>query len=482
MQTDPETKRLIRYIILSIGALILVSTVVWFFSNSFITIKTPSANAEISISQNGIVTKSLKGASVFTSVSPGSYTISVKEGIKMSTRYVQVGGGQFHTYSYTLKDVNQTQNISAVRANSLYLNGPNLNYVDLNQEANGYITASSTTISRSANDLRFSQIAWNREGKGIGLSSTLGTEETSSNVTSINGGALVNYPLPSGTENKSQSIAIAPNGTGWFAGGNLLFQQNGPELKKIYEAKHNITLLAATNTSALILEAINSDGDSLTMQLVSIRLDGSESRGESVSFHADPNLSLSGTYSPDGTHIILTSMGTGIIYTSDLKRVDQLPLQTTITSATWEDNSTILYATENNILAYSVETKTANTVGVSEQGSTITGLTYDTTSQAVAMSVLGSDSSDSIQLIKLVAPSMSITSAMQTLATYLPREYTMLSCRVNYNTLNSPTVLIEQRMSMDNEQNARDCEDAIKQTFEQVNINPSQFTYIKLLP
>lgn len=482
MQIDDNTKRLIRYCVIIFGILLLIGGIVWFFSNSWLTIKTPSSTAEISILQDGVVVKTLKGQSVFTSVAPGSYTVSVTDGEKMSTKYIVAPGGQFHTYTYALKEISQAKDITSVRANSLFANETSLRYVDMGDEASGYISVSQNSISRLSSDLRFSQIAWNSSGQGFGLSSTLGTEETSMGIAAISGDKAVNYPLPSDTENTGQSVAISPNGTGWFAGGNNLYQQTGTGLTRVYQAKQAITVLAATNNNALVVESTSSNGDSVTMQLVSVKPDGSETRGASFAFHADPNLSLGATYSPDGSHFVLTSLGTGIIYTNDLKETGRLPLDTMVTSAIWRDNSTILYAATNSILSYSLDAKTADVVGKSEPGSTITNLAYSPTNDSLVMSVTGSSSSDTIKQVNLKVQGTQPTSAEQALIAYLPREYTMLSCMANYNTFSGPTVVIEQRVSFDNEQNARDCETAVKQTFDQYNIDPAQFTYKQLLP
>lgn len=483
MLPEYDTKKVIRYAIFIVCGLLLLIGVIWFFSRSWLQVTAPSNNSDISIMRNGVEVLHAKGSSFFTSIDPGMYSVSVREGNKMSVRYINAPGGQFHTYAYTLQDTQTSRSIVSLHSTSLSGSDEGLSFINTDPEAKGYIRINTSSVSRLVDTLQFSQIAWNDIGQGFGLSQTLGTEETSFGITSISQGTSKNYSLPDGMQDGNQSVAISPNGTGWFAGKKSLYRQTISSLEKVVSVDNQLVVLAATDTTVLAAESIKSDGDTITMQLVSIQLNGSMKRGPSFSFHADPTLGMSASYSPDGSHIILTSTGTGIVYTSDLVEVDQLPLQTSVASATWKDDTTILYSSENRVLAYSLTSRIADVVGVSESGSTITEITYAPKIKTAYIATSGTTSNDTIQRIVLgTYPEGLETPAIQALSTYLPQEYTMLSCRAGYSTFAQPTVIIEQRVSTSNEQNAKDCIDATKELFSKYKIDPEQFTYQRFMP
>ncbi len=479
---ETQQKKIIRYAIVAAVVVSLIIGFFWFFANSWITIKTASKTAEITFIKNGItITKSAAGSSFFGGIEPGEYTVMVKDGDKMSARYITASGGRFQSYDFSLVSVSSSRVVISTFAYNLTSDGSGIAYIDSDNQTAGYFRLGDQ-VQNNAKQYHFSQIAWFDTAHGYGIVPSL-VSQTPTKVVLINNGSITETSIPTESENTNQSVAMAPNLTGWFAAGKSLYRQDGANLKRIYSANRPITVLSATNESVLVAEAITSDGDSMTMRLDRISNDGTQTKGVEFGFHADPNLSLTASYSPDGSIIVLSSMGTAAIYTKDFKPLEKLPLQTEIASVAWKDNATLLYVSKNHLLSYSLAQKVANVIGSSESGSTMTELSYNKTTNSVYSTVVGGTTGNTIQHINLdSAATQQASDTAKILLEYLPREYSIFSCRATFTTVTKPIVIIQQRPGSNSLQNAADCEDAVKQTFERYKIDPNQFTYQRLLP
>lgn len=481
-----DVKSLRKYILIGLGGLTLLILIIWYFSNSWLIVSTKATDATITIYQGGGTVKQQKGGWLFTPLSPGNYTVEVRNNSGASSKFSAQGNGAFAIIDLDVKPNHTPDDVIAQNASDISASRDNLAYVRTNQPQGLQLVTANSYSSIQTNQT-FESVQWLDPSFGVALTTPRGEgEKMESQVGIISSGKNFSpLTLPASVSNKAASVGVSANRDIFLSIESDLYRKkpSESEFRRIYSGKGPLSILSGSKNIVLFEQKNITNSDELVNgSIILLDADGKQKGSQDDSYAIDPTNTPSAAQSPDGKNIAVLIAGRITLYNDRLEKTQSLPQPGAVASLSWQDDKTLVFSAKNTLWLYSLQDETTRSLAFDSSDRTITTLSLDNDTNTVYFSSNGKTSNDVLRRVSIKDSSSTSSDTAKKLATVLPYDVSMALCRADYLNFTQPTIVITKLQENDaatTKENLQLCNDEIKAYLERQRIDTKSIKFIQ---
>lgn len=357
-------KRLIRYGIVLVGAILLISAIWFALTHGGIKVTTKSSGAIISVipkDNQGASTAVSTGTSLFSIIKTGTYIVIVKDGQKQIRTTVDVSLFKVAEVTLTPPDVGFSEAVTNISTPSFAVSSSSLSLLDGKENELAAIN-NSNSYSHTDKSISYESAVWQKEGDGYAVGRKSDTNDRVLVKIIGNKTQPVATPKPI-TPETYLAFDVTASGDFYLLQDGELFSSKGDGN---YQSKGN------ANKEASILSASASEVTFLyrnseeQCEIQFLKLSDKSTTKRSVDCIQDPSYTYSASWSPDSKQLALTT-GTSLdILDEKLNTMITIP-DRAAAHPVWLSNDTIVYTSGNSVWSYTLSTKTSSVIAATPE-------------------------------------------------------------------------------------------------------------------
>ena len=485
--SEAERLRKIRkYAIFGVIGVLLLILLTWYLSNGWVRISTDAKDATITVYQSTGKVTEVKGSSLFSSLRPGSYTITVVTNKGASSKLVELGYGTIHVSSITTHNESPAEPVITRNAMDISASNNHVSFIEP-EMSRGFSRISPDTYEHAARESTVQQIDW--------LSPDFGAAILTPATPSVNGkigdpvvgiidkGTIKDIPTPFSLRDLPLSVRVTDNSGVAVSAGNVAYVKSSLEagFKQVIKTERPVSILSAKK-NLILFEQKEEKNEVLHGTLISINEDGNRLGSLDVTHAVDPSNVPNADISPDNTLAVVTIAGTAFVYDMSLQEKHELPSPSTITSARWLNNTTIIYLSNHRVWKYDLDTKTASSLGKDTDDSQLYYVSIDREGGYAYYATVSTAAPSRIARVPLDSDKTSSrTELTDKLSIIFPFYASMALCRAEYVLLAEPSVLIVKQTEETPEQtevNLQFCRETVDAFLDKQQVDKSSLKFI----
>lgn len=422
----PRTKLFI--VLAAVSTVAIIGLLIFLSSRQKALLTVTSSDSQATITVNTLATgqavngtKGVEGR--FSQKVPvGDYVVTARNNASSVKQTITVKAGPEIKINLAFASILPLEMVAALPAANFIDNGRDFQFIHLDANTLTHINQQNQ-ISMIKN-YNFRNIKWADTTFGAGLASTGKFYLIKNLVPEI-------LDVPFSSTNNS-SLVIAPNQDIYVSNGTIVYRYHEGKFTKIFETKHSVNVMAASNDAVIVLEGGESKTGAKADEgyIVRINLNGQTKKVEGESYDSE--------WSPDGSKFIINGDEGTTVLSKDLKKLIQLP-QSNVNSPVWLDDNTLAFSIGSGLWRFDVST------GLSQQIASNPNLTFtrnylskDGTYLYVTTQNFRDGKNQSIQRVGLKG--QKVTPVASILGIILPN--TVGQCQLSYINFTAPTVVV----------------------------------------
>lgn len=364
-----------RIIVISIFAILILSTAWFFLTHGWVIIDAPSSSKVTIYSTK---TNSSKPAETdsgkATLLSTGTYTVRVEDRDGASEQIVSVS--PFHTekihLSIAKKQYFHTISNGQIRSPHTTPSGDSYYIVFDNSVSELWRESETQTPTRVFNYNDYvTSVAWSKsDGLGVVRINDI------PKLFLVRNNAIT---VLSDISISSDTSIVTDKNTGywWLLSGGVvsMMKPGDANLIKIRTISNTDSSIIAATSKAIVINSVNSSEDSPRLHV--LNLQNGEQTTIEVSHGYGTTMGFSCEWTPDGSRLLVVSNHTASLYSSDGKTKINTTLPAIVQTAIWKDSDTIIYGSENNLWEYSLSKHSSKNINRLDSYNIISGLDQD---------------------------------------------------------------------------------------------------------
>lgn len=468
-----------------IGTIVLI-LFAWYFSNGWVRISTDAKDATITVYQSTGKIKEIKGSSLFSSLKPGDYTITVVTDKGASSKFVKLGYGTIHISSIAVHNESPVEPVIARNAIDISASNNHVSFIEP-EMSRGFSSISPDAYEHTARESTIQQIDWLSPdfGAAILTSATppIDGQTDDPTVGVVDKGVVTDIPTPFSLRDLPLSVRVTENRGVAVSAGNVAYVKSSLEagFKQVIKTEKPVSILSAKK-NLILFEQKEEKDEVLHGTLISINEDGSRLGSLDVTHAVDPSNIPNADISPDNTLTVVTIAGTAFVYDMSLQKQHELPSPSTITSARWLNNTTVIYLSNHRVWKYDLDTKTASSLGKDSDDSQLYFASIDREGGYVYYATVSTAAPSRIARVPLDSNETSThTELTEKLSILFPFYASMALCRAEYILLAEPTILITKETEETPEQteiNLQFCRETVEEFLDKQQVDKSSLKFI----
>ncbi|MBC7764538.1 hypothetical protein H7Y29_02395 [Microbacteriaceae bacterium] len=357
--TSYTPRRLIRYgVFLILAVLVLVAG--WFaLHHGGIKVNTKSSNAEISVApekdQNS-PSATATGNSLFSIVKTGAYIVTVKDGPKQTKTAVNVSLFKVSEVTLTPPEVGFSEAVTNISTPSFAVSSSSLSLLDSTEDELASVN-SNNSYTHSDNTISYESAVWQKAGEGYAVGRRSDTNDRVLVKITGNKPQPITTPKPI-TAGTYLAFDVTASGDFYLLQDGELFSSKGDGN---YQSKGN------TNKEASIL-SVNNDRVAFLYRnseeqcdIQFLKLSDKSMTKRAVECIQNPSYTYSASWTADDKKLALTTGISLEILDANLSTKTTVP-DRAAAHPVWLNNDTLIYTSENNVWSYNTSTNTSSVV------------------------------------------------------------------------------------------------------------------------
>ena len=377
------TKRIYAFIILGFAIFIILLWLINYFSTGKIVVVTDNEKNTISLQKTSGSKPFVKigMGSLSATVSHGQYIATVKNGFKTTVQVIDFKKGhKSFRYSVSLASLKKIKPLASKNAQDIAASNSKLVYLDGSSHTL-YKINSKNNITQINSAYEFQTIKWVDPSFGVGQSS-------SGSLYTIINNYINPLDVPFSYNGKLVNFDIGPNKQVYISYGSSVYTANlEGKFRKIYSATSSNPAIAATADYVAVADTqYGKTASNVKDPLLTVVSSSGKTIGKDA-VEAERQV-----WSPNGQYLASVNETNPIIYSSSLHKVGVVPASSVVGQMAWVNNSSLLYATNDEVWVYNLPAQKAELIAkaspanpvtdfaVNKEGSSVYLTTYDSVS------------------------------------------------------------------------------------------------------
>lgn len=461
MQSQPSVK---RPAFLTLGGIIFIILIIWLWNylhTGKVIITTNNPNDTISLtlfsatnannsSNNG--SKPYANRGKLSVVARAGQYLAVVEGNSIATRQI-VKVSAHKTLKYEIDPVNSTgvEPVAYITAQDTVEGGSQLIFLNTSSHTLYKIDDQNNLSTLATKQLQ--NIKWADSSFGVG-------QDSNGHLYLVEAGQVSPLNVPFTYDNRAVDFDISADKEIYVSHGSAVYlgSQAG-SFKKIYTATSSEPELAAGKNDVAVADAPSDVGDNVKPLLAIVAQSGRIIK-ETIEAHRL-------AWSPNGQYL-LDEESLGNIYSSSLKKVATLPASFIIGSASWLDDSNLVYSNNDQLWIYNLTDQKAQILANMPLANYITGLSIAADKSYIYLTTIDASGDGAIRRVGL--KNQMIPKFIYELQSILP--LSVNQCTLSLRNFTQPGIVVQSSANQ-----AQGCIPIAQSTLQQRGFNISLLSF-----